>query len=73
MRYLKNLEVGDEICTEPIARYYELGSELKEALSVRDRELVAIAKKGMLHRSCRVQIEVPAAVTYRLFNPRRPQ
>ncbi len=57
MHCLKDLDSRDEICAEPIARYYEIGGELKQAVSVRDRELAAIAKKGMLHRSCRVQIE----------------
>jgi hypothetical protein len=57
MHYLRGLDSREEICAEPIARYYEMGGELKEAVSVRDRELAAIAKKGTLHRSCRVQIE----------------
>lgn len=57
MRYLKDLDAREEVCAEPIARYYEIGGELKEAVSVRDRELTAIARKGMLHRACRVQIE----------------
>jgi hypothetical protein len=54
---LRTVDVRDEICAEPIARYYELGGEVTEAIAVRDRELAAITKKGMLHRACCVQIE----------------
>jgi hypothetical protein len=57
MHWLKGLDARDEICAEPIARYYETGGQLQAAVAVRDRELAAIAKKGMLHRSCRVRIE----------------
>lgn len=57
MHCLKNLDARDEICADPIARYYELCGDFKAAVSVRDRELAVITKKGMLHRCCQVQIE----------------
>jgi hypothetical protein len=57
LQHLKNLDSRDEICADPIARYYELGGDYNAAVGVRDRELAVITKKGMLHRSCRVQIE----------------
>ena len=57
MHHLKNLDARDEICADAIARYYELGNDWKAAAEVRDRELAAISKKGMLHRSCLVQVE----------------
>jgi hypothetical protein len=57
MHYLKNLDSRDEICADPTAKYYELGGDWEAAAKVRDRELAAIATKGMLHRSCRVRIE----------------
>jgi hypothetical protein len=55
--YLKTLDSRDEICADPMARYHELGGDWKSAVGARDGELAAIEKKGMLHRSCRVQIE----------------
>jgi hypothetical protein len=55
--YLKNLETRDEICADPMAKYYELGADFKAAVGVRDREVDVVTKKGMLHRSSRVQIE----------------
>ena len=57
MHYLKDVAARDEICADAIARFYELGSDWKSALGVRDRELAVITKKGMLHRCCLVQIE----------------
>jgi hypothetical protein len=57
MRLLKGLECCDTISADPAALYYEQGGEWKAALGVRDRELAAITKKGMLHRCCLVQIE----------------
>ena len=40
-----------------MAKYYEAGGDWQEALGVRDRELASVAKKGMLHRACQVQLE----------------
>ena len=57
MHYLKDLSARDEICADAVAKYYELANDWKSALGTRDRELAAIAKKGMTHRSCIVQIE----------------
>lgn len=57
MSVLNRLDARDEICAEPLARYYELGGEWTAAVGVRDRELAAIASKGMIHRTCRLQIE----------------
>jgi hypothetical protein len=57
LRLLKGLEARDTICADPMAKYYEAGEDWREALGVRDRELAAVAKKGMLHRACQVQLE----------------
>ena len=57
MRLLKDLDRRDEISADPIAAYYELGGDWKAALGVRDRELADVTTRGMLHRSCLVQIE----------------
>lgn len=54
---LRGVAVRDEICAEPIARYYDLGGQFREAVAVRDRELAEVAPKGMLHRACRVHLE----------------
>lgn len=57
LRQLANLSVADEICADSIAAYYELGSEWREAVGVRDREHASVSRKGMLHRACRVLVE----------------
>jgi hypothetical protein len=57
MRHLNGVNARDEICAEPVARYYELGTDWKAAVTVRDRELACIDDTGSLHRICRVQIE----------------
>jgi hypothetical protein len=57
MALLDGLERRDSICADPIARYYELGGDLKAALGVRDRELAEMTRKGRLHRACLIQIE----------------
>ena len=56
-RELEGLDSRDEICADALARYHELGGDLEAALGVRDRELAVVARKGMLHRACRVEIE----------------
>jgi len=57
MRLLKGLESCETICAEPVARYHELAGDWKAAVSVRDRELAAATKKGMLHRGCKIHLE----------------
>lgn len=57
LRHLTNLSVGDEICADSIAAYYELGSEWREAVGVRDREHASVSRKGMAHRACRALVE----------------
>jgi hypothetical protein len=57
MRHLKDLDRHDEISADPTAAYYELRGDWKAALGVRDRELADVTTRGMLHRSCLVQIE----------------
>jgi hypothetical protein len=57
IRYLENLESRDEICADAVSRYYEIGEDWNSAVGVRDRELAVVARKGMRHRCCRVQIE----------------
>ncbi len=57
MRHLKALDRHDEISAGPTAVYYELRGDWKAALGVRDRELADVTPRGMLHRSCMVQIE----------------
>ncbi len=57
MGLLKDLDRREEISADPIAAYYELGGDWKAALGVRDRELADVTTRGMLHRSCLVQIE----------------
>jgi hypothetical protein len=57
MALLDGLERYDSICAEPIARYYELGGDLKATLGVRARELAEMTRKGRLHRACQLQIE----------------
>lgn len=54
---LRGLDRRDWVCADPVAAYYEAAGDQKAALGVRDRELAAIAKKGMLHRVCQVHIE----------------
>ncbi len=57
MALLDGLERRDSICADPIARYYEMGGDLRAALGVRDRELAEITRKGRLHRACQISIE----------------
>lgn len=57
LRHLKILEGRDEICARSMATYYQLGNELEAAVGVLDRELAVVAKKGMLHRCCQIEIE----------------
>jgi hypothetical protein len=57
MALLDGLERCDSICADPIARYYELGGDLKATLGIRDRELAEMTRKGRLHRACQLQIE----------------
>lgn len=57
MRYLSNLAIKDEVCADPIAAYYEAGGEWKEVVAVREKELVEVERKGMLHRACRILID----------------
>jgi hypothetical protein len=57
MRHLQNLSSAAEICADALVGYYTLGGDTKAALSIRDRELVAIAKKGMNHRSAVLHLE----------------
>jgi hypothetical protein len=57
MALLEDLERRDSICADAIAAYYEAGGDLKAAIAVRDREFAEVSRKGMLHRSCQIQIE----------------
>lgn len=57
MRILRGLERRDAICADAVARYHEVGGELRCALLVRERELVDIAKNGQLLRAAQVQVE----------------
>jgi hypothetical protein len=57
LRLLKGLDACDTFCADPMAKYYEAGGDWQEALGVRDRELASVAKKGMVHRACQVQLE----------------
>jgi hypothetical protein len=55
--YLKEVKTRDEVCADAAAKYYALGRDWAGAIGVRDRELTAVAKNGMLHRCCLVQME----------------
>jgi hypothetical protein len=57
MTYLEGLAARDEICAEAVAKYYELGGDFNLAVAVRDRQLTALSKQGMLNRACRVHVE----------------
>ena len=57
LRILKHLDSRDEICARPMAIYYELGNDFGAAVGVLERELAAVAPKGMLHRCCQIEIE----------------
>ncbi len=57
MALLEDLERRDSILAEGVAAYYEAGGDLKAAIGVRDREFAEVSRKGMLHRSCQIQIE----------------
>jgi hypothetical protein len=51
------VEVIDRTYADGLAAYYEAQGELKAAIGVRDREFAEVSRKGMLHRSCQIQIE----------------
>ena len=57
MALLEDLDRRDSICADGVAAYHEAAGDLRAAIGVRDRELAEVAKKGMLHRSCQIQIE----------------
>lgn len=57
MQSLARINARDEICAEPEAKYHELSQDWNSALIVRERELAAIQKKGMLHRNCIIEME----------------
>jgi hypothetical protein len=57
MAMLEDLERRASICASGVAAYYEAGGDLKAAIGVLDREFAEVSGKGMLHRSCQIQIE----------------
>jgi len=57
VRILKSVERRDWICSDSMAAYHEANGDWKEAVAVRDREITALANRGMHHRVCQAHVE----------------
>jgi hypothetical protein len=57
LRVLSKLVHRDTICADPLARYYEVKTDLRAALQVRERELPEVTRRGMLQRAGQLHLE----------------
>lgn len=57
LRMLQELHRRHTNAADAVARYFELGGDLRAAIGVRDREIAELAQNGRFHRQCLMHIE----------------